>query len=89
MTMTVNCVYGCRQKQELYSVAAARDIAPVSGYLNFSYGIDHQLITLTSIDNNLPQPNRLFSVRLVASTGHTPVSDTRLAIATLTGGSWM
>jgi len=64
---------------------AASDVTPISGYLNFSNGINRQLITITSIDNSLPQPDRMFSVRLVSSSGWTPVSDTRLAVATLTG----
>jgi len=81
-------VYHCRQKQELYWTPASKDVTPMSGYLNFTYGLDRQFITIASVDNNLPQPNRLFSVRLVASTGLTPVADTRLAIATLTGGSF-
>jgi len=75
----------CRQKQELYETPAAKDVTPISGYINFPYGVDRQPITVTSVDNSLPQPNRLFSVRLVSSVGLTPVSDTRLAVATLTG----
>ena len=83
--MTVSSVCGCRQKQELYRTPAAKDIAPLSGYLNFTGDINRQRVTITSVDNSVPQPNRIFSVRLVASTGRTPVSDTRLAVATLTG----
>jgi len=74
-----------RQKQELYEAPAAKDLTPVSGYINFTPGMLHQAITIRSIDNSLPQPNRLFTVRLVASSGLTPVDDTRLATATLTG----
>ena len=82
--MTVDYVCDCRQKQELYRTPAVKDIMPVSGYLNFTHDRDRQLIIVTSVDNSLPQPNRLFSVRLVASTGRTPVAASRLAIATLT-----
>jgi len=75
----------CRQKQELYRTPAAKDVTPISGYLNFTDGVDRQPITIKSMDNSLPQPNRLFSVRLVSSVGLTPVSNSRLAVATLTG----
>jgi len=81
------CEFCCRQKQELYRTPAAKDVTPLSGYLNFTYGINRQPITIMSVDNSLPQPNRLFSVRLVSSSGWTPVSDTRLAVATITGQS--
>jgi len=78
------CVGG-RQKQELYSSPAANDVVPISGYLRYTPGTARQPITIRSVDNSLPQPNRLFSVRLVTSSGRTPVADGRLATATLTG----
>jgi len=69
----------------LYQTPVAKDVTPVSGYVRFTPGTVHQAITISTIDNSLPQPDRLFTVRLVSSSGLTPVSDTRLAVATLTG----
>lgn len=61
-------------------------VSPMSGYLRYSYRDNVQQLVIQSVNNGLPQPTRLFTVRLVSSSGLTPVSpadDT--GVSTLTG----
>lgn len=48
---------------------SVKDISPVSGYLTFQSQDDRQNISLASLDNNIEEQNKVFSIRLVSSKG--------------------
>ena len=66
-------------------MSAVADISMVSGYLRFTNDNTLQNIALVSVNNGLPQPTKLFSVRLVSSTGLAPVTLTNSGLSTLSG----
>jgi hypothetical protein len=69
---------------ELYKMSSVAEVLPVSGYVRFTYGDTWQSLTIQSLNNGLPQPTKLFSVRLVSSTGLTPVTSSGNGLSTLT-----
>jgi hypothetical protein len=64
---------------------STNEVLTVSGYLQFLYGDDWQILSIQSVNNGLPQPTKLLSVRLVFSTGFTPVTSSGNGLSTLTG----
>ena len=60
-------------------------IKQVSGYVRFVYGDTEQPITIESVYSELPQPTRMFTVRLVSSSSVTPMATGSDGLATLTG----
>lgn len=61
------------------------EVLTASGYLQFKYGDNWQILSVQSVNNGLPQPTKLLSVRLVSSTGLTPVTSSANGLSTLTG----
>lgn len=74
-SLNTNDVVVCflRQIQELCKMPAAKDISLISGYLTFQAQDNHQIISFSSLDNNIEEPNKVFSIRLVCSKGLTDI----------------
>ena len=48
---------------------SAKDVTPISGYLTFGSTDNSQILSISSIDNTIPEPNKVFTVRLICSRG--------------------
>lgn len=61
--------------QELYVLPSRKDVELVSGYLIFNTSNQSEAtIDLRSIDNSIPEPNKVFTVKLLDCSGPSGVS---------------
>ena len=68
-----------------------RDVESVSGYLSFDVGNQSEAtINLRSVDNSVPEPNKVFTVKLLDCSGPSGVSKAEdVAILTSMSGTFI